>query len=133
VWVFVIKTSQTIDIHLHDTYYIIALSHVLWAFAFLLMVLWILYRLTHKILYSRKLTWTHIVVSLLTVLLLCLFISNNLFDSQSKRYIDLSSWTTFSDYQQTTRMLRYTVAGLLLGQLLFIINLIAGITKRFTK
>ena len=127
---FIIDPNKTVDIHLHDTYLVIAQTHFLWLFAFILWILWILYHITHKIFYSKRLTWMHIIITLLPMLFLLLLLdtSNN---GRPRNYLDLSSWTTYYSYQQQTmRWLTYSVLVLISAQIIFIINLVLGIAKR---
>lgn len=131
---FLINQSRTIDIHVHDTYYVIAQGHVFIFLAFIVWVLWALYLVTRKILYSKSLTWVHVIITLVTLLFL-LFLLNfggDILNPRPRRYLDYSNWTTFNRYEQNTRWIAYIMIALLFGQITFVVNLIVGIVKRVT-
>ena len=129
---FFLNQDRTVDIHLHDTYYIIAQGHLFLFFAVIVWFLWFLYLLTAKVLYSTSLTWTHVAITLSTVLFL-LFLLNfggDIFNPRPRRYFDYSSWNSFNVYSRNMRWITYITIALLLGQITFVVNLIAGIVKR---
>ena len=131
---FIMTQERTVDIHLHDTYYVIAQGHVFIFLAFIVWVLWFLYLLTRKLLYSKTLTWIHVIITLLTLLFL-LFLLNfggDTFNPTPRRYLDASNWTTFNRYEQGMQWIAYTLLALFLAQIIFIVNLIVGIIKRVT-
>ncbi|MBS0647577.1 MAG: cbb3-type cytochrome c oxidase subunit I [Verrucomicrobia bacterium] len=132
---FILKQSNSVDIHLHDTYFVIAHTHVFWLLAILAFFVWTLYLLTNKILYSKALTWTHVIITILTLLLfaLTLFFSDSFMNTTPRRYYDYSSWGSFDSYTTLTKALGITIFALLFGQFIFVINLIAGLFKRLTK
>ena len=131
---FFLTQNRTIDIHVHDTYYVIYQGHIYYFFAFIVWVLWCLYLLTRKVLYSKALTWIHVIITLLTLLFL-LFLLNfggDILNQSPRRYLDASNWTAFNRYEQDKRWITYTMIALFLGQITFIVNLIVGIIKRVT-
>ena len=131
---FFLHQDKTLDIHVHDTYYVIAQGHVYIFLALVVWFLWALYLVTRKILYSKSLTWIHVIITLLTLLFL-LFLLNfggDLFNQSPRRYLDYSVWKTFNRYEQDTRWITYFTIALLLGQITFFVNLIVGIVKRVT-
>lgn len=68
--------GYTIDMHLYDTYYVIAGTHVFMAMAVLLLLLWLIYLLTHRLLFSRWLAWLHVVAACAATLCLAGFLVN---------------------------------------------------------
>ena len=56
--------NQTLDVHLHDTYYVFDQPTLLWALSFGLFLLWLLYEVNKRFLYSRQLTRVHVWVTL---------------------------------------------------------------------
>jgi heme/copper-type cytochrome/quinol oxidase subunit 1 len=129
---FFLDQSKTVDIHVHDTYYVIAQGHVFIFFAFIVLVLWFLYLLTKKFLYSKSLTWTHVIITLFPLLFL-LFLLNfgsDIINPRPRCYLDYSNWNKFNAYNRDMRWISYITIALLLGQIIFIVNLIIGIVKR---
>ncbi|MBN8858998.1 MAG: cbb3-type cytochrome c oxidase subunit I [Sphingobacteriales bacterium] len=131
---FVLKQDRSVDIHLHDTYFVIVHTHILWLFAVLALFVWALYLLTGKILYSKALTWTHVIITILTLLLFAftLFWGDSFLNPAPRRYYDYSSWNSFDNYTIFTKAIGITIFVLLVGQLIFIINFMVGLFKRRT-
>jgi heme/copper-type cytochrome/quinol oxidase subunit 1 len=129
---FILKQNNSVDIHLHDTYFVIAHTHVFWLLAIVALIVWILYLLTNKILYSKALTWTHIIITMLTLLLfaLNLFFDNGFINPVPRRYYDYSNWNSFNNYTTLTKAIGISIFVLLLGQFIFVINFIMGLFKR---
>ena len=132
---FILKQDNSVDIHLHDTYLVIAHTHVFWLLAFLALIVWTLYLLTNKILYSKALIWTHVIITILTLLLfaLTLFFGDRFMNPTPRRYYDFSSWNSFDNYTTFTKAVGIAVFVLLFGQFIFVINLVVGLFKRLTK
>lgn|GEM_PF-689136 len=128
----VLHESGAIDIYLHDTYFVIAHNHILWLLTILALFVWILYLLTVKILYSKALTWIHIIATILTILLLtlALFIGDNFMNPTPRRYYDYSNWNSLGNYTTFAKAISTIIFVLLLGQFVFVINLVAGFVKR---
>ena len=118
-----IAKKTTLDIHLHDTYYIISATYIFRFLATVSAIFWDIYLLTFKFLFSNQLTWTHIIITLLTIILLCsiALMGDKLVNP---------AWESFKKYSQYTRILLFVLGLLLLGQLTYIINLLLGIFKR---
>lgn len=131
-----INENQTLDVHLPDTYFVIAGTHFFWLFALLLSVLWIAYRIFKKILFSLKLTWIHVLISVMTtiLLLLFLFIGNYSLNLRPGSYTDSSSWNTYHEnFTQKMRTISYGILVLLVAQMVFVANLIIGLFKRIAN
>jgi heme/copper-type cytochrome/quinol oxidase subunit 1 len=132
---FILKQNNSVDIHLHDTYFVIAHTHVLWLLSIIALSVWTLYLLTNKILYFKALTWAHVIITILTLLLfaLTLFFGDSFMNPTPRRYYEYSSWNSFDNYTTFTRAIGITTVVLLFGQFIFVINLIGGLFKRLTK
>lgn len=62
---FFLPTKNNVtDIHIHDTYFVLANTHIFQAAAAVCFFIWLLYLAANKILYSLKLTWVHLAVTL---------------------------------------------------------------------
>jgi len=120
-------SNQAIDLHIHDTYFVIAVEHIFWAVSLLLLFHWILYRLLNNLLFSIFLSWMNI---LLTVIC-CAMIVWLILDQRAagvRTYFDFSIWERSHDHDQNL------FAGIILtsfsGLVVFLINLVVGILKK---
>ena len=129
---FLVRQGKTVDIHLHDTYIVIAQAHVMWLFTSMVWLLWLLYLLTRKLLYSQSLTWVHVIITLVTVVLLVfpLYFGSSMFEAPVRRENDHSNWSAFEEYSRNIKIFSYCIAALIFGQVTFAINLVAGLFKR---
>ena len=124
---FFVAPNKVVDFHVHDTKYVIAHLHIFWLLAFIVWLLWFLYLMLHKFLHSKTMTWIHVIVTLLTVIFLMILLGNNLFYPQPRRYLDLNDWHSFDRYDRHLGLIGYCIVAMLLGQVIFIINLIIGV------
>ena len=124
--------NRTIDIRVRDTYYVIAQRNVFVFLAFVFWIMWFLYLITRKVLYSRSLIWAHVSITLVTMLILLFLLSfsSNAFNQPPRHVLDYSVWKPFGNYEQGTRWIAYITIVLLLGQITFIVNLVVGLFKR---
>jgi hypothetical protein len=127
---FFIKKSA--NIHLSDTYYIIPLTHILQVFAALLFFFFIVYRLTGYFLFSNWLTWVHISVTLISVIVIVVnpFLSNSLNNSKPSNS-NWKEWVNVVSYDRVNQMMVIASLGLIIVQLTYIVNFAAGLIKRF--
>lgn len=126
-WLSFFVAGKTLDIHLHDTYYIITLQVVYGVLAGILLFYGLLYRWTGNLLFSPVLTWTHILFTALLVMLVATVpfwehavaqgFSNDPFEAASQRW-------------RFHRNLSLFILLLLAGQLLFLVNLVTGVVRR---
>lgn len=126
--------SNPVDIHLHDTYFVIAHTHIFWMLAIMAFMVWLIYLLTNKLLYSKALTWTHVIITILTLVLFAstLFFGESYLNPTPKRYYDYSIGDSLDTNTTFTKTIAITIFVLLLGQVIFVINFIAGLFKRKT-
>jgi cytochrome c oxidase subunit I len=132
---FILKQNNSVDIHLHDTYYVIARHHIFWLLAIFAFFVWTLYLLSNKILYSKLLAWIHVIITMLTLFLfiLTLFFSDSFTNPTPRRFYDFSSWNSLNSDMGFTKAIGITIFVWLFGQFVFVINVIAGLFKRLTK
>lgn len=127
--------NQALDMHLHDTYFIISLPHLFWLIIILLLIFWMLYLFTKRILFSKVLTWTHIVLLVLTSISLVpiLFYSNFQGKARSpRRYYDINNWETMAQPDGLAKGIVVIFGAIFLGVLIYVINFIMGLIKRFS-
>jgi heme/copper-type cytochrome/quinol oxidase subunit 1 len=119
-----------VDIHLHDTYYVIANVHIYWTIALFLLLEWAIYSVAEKFLWTRYLTWLHIVVTVAII--------GYCFTPTFQQYIlPLDEPVSYQQveafyHEQYKRII--LLASLMTGaQLLFMINFFGGAIVQITK
>jgi hypothetical protein len=129
---FLLPQNKTVDIHFHDTYYIIAQVQLHYLFAGIIWLLWLLYLPTRKVLHSISLTWAHVIITLLSIMMLLFLLNFDglIFNSSPGREMDHGLWKTFNRYDRNFKWAGLALSSLLPGQILFVINLVLGIFKR---
>ncbi|MEO8769891.1 MAG: hypothetical protein ABI402_07395 [Ferruginibacter sp.] len=128
-------TRQSLDIHLHDTYFIIGFKHIFWFFTLLTLVIWIMYKITNHFLFSKILTWIHIIITILALLtvVLDMLSGSNLLKPSARHYYDISNATSFKWDFKYNALFFSGIFALLFAQLFYIINFIGGLLKRIFK
>lgn len=135
-------TEQSLDIHLHDTYFVIAFRHILLILALILWIIWGTYKLLNRFLYSEMLTRIHVVTTVLlflvnTILLFGNFTMSIVNNGAPRRYNYYSGWSSvknmFDLYGTETKFLLLASVVLLLGQLIFPINLTLGLIGKIRR
>lgn len=135
VIIFITWNKATLDLHLHDTYFIIPARPLTLVPVFYLLVNWCIYLATNKFLFSRKLIWIHVVC----VIVLPYFIyafpylihTNLLTGDRPRRYYDFKEWNYYPFQSQATSLLfRCFFLFLLMGQLTYLVNLIMGLFRK---
>jgi cytochrome c oxidase subunit 1 len=127
-------SNETLDIHLHDTYFIIALTNLFAGISVLLLILWLLYLFTSRLLFSNMLTWIHILSTTIAFLLLVVFsfYSNYYYEGLAgmpRRYPDYDHWRQLSSYNHLTTAVYIIFLVICLGVLVFVVNLFVGVIK----
>lgn len=122
-----IPTDETIDFQLHDSYTVIAQSHIFIAVGLILLFIVALYFLVSKFLGSIKLTWLH-------VLLTSFFISFIFYITPTFRFFQPQMPRRYYSYYEfetsLNNLIFYSALILFLSQFLFLINIIVGIVKK---
>ena len=125
--------GQFVHIHLHDTLFVISANYFIWALAIIFFVGWVIYELTEKILWTRKLIWAHVLSTLLVLIIILTIVSwhDKIFSPFKKEVIGFQD---LIDDQKRERTFALTSAIVfILGQFLFFVNLIGGLFKRRTR
>lgn len=119
------------DIHLHDTYFVID-GQVLYRGAALnLLLLWAIYFLARKFLFSKMLTWIHVLLTLAFVFVWTVPIFRNYWDGAT-HYADYSGWESVQHFNTIAYLQLFLALAFVLAQILFLIHLITG-AVRFYK
>lgn len=129
-----LSRNNSVDLHLHDTYFVIADTHVIWFLVILSFFIWTIYLATNKILYSKILTWTHVIITVLLEVLFAslLFIDNSYFIKTPTIEYTYEQWNSLDMYSTLMKVTAFVIFILLFGQLIFVVNFIIGIFKRQT-
>lgn len=126
---------QTIDIYIYDTIFVITIKHLFWIIITLLLMLWALYSLTKRFLFSKLLIWIHVMLSII----ISLYLVSALFFAQNsnkglagipRRYYDNETWIMIKYYSNLTEGVALALFILIAGVLIYIINLIVGLFKK---
>ncbi|RYE15457.1 MAG: hypothetical protein EOP45_18475 [Sphingobacteriaceae bacterium] len=121
--------GRTLDFMLHDTYFVVSTIAFIWFLTFINLFLWTIYSLIHKILWTKFLTWFHVITSLIVLLVLVtLAYRVNPTVELRREYVAIQALKT----EQQMRTLIIVVMTMIFigGQLAFAINLVGGFTKK---
>lgn len=130
VLISLLSGGGSLDIHLTGTQHVLDGIFILRSLAMLLLLNWILYRVTHQFLLTGTLTWLHIIATLIVVTCIVIFVFMK-GTVHPKRYFDYSYTPVHEISRRSmTGIIPAFVILVLLTQLLFIINLFGGILKR---
>ena len=123
------NNTSTLDFHIHDTVFIISIPQVLKTLTALLLFFWLIYTFTIQILFSKAVMWIHI-ISMLLFTFYVAALSSNIQNTGQTRY---SNWASFERISDTNSITRIFILLFLVGQLLFLFNIVAGLIKRKIK
>lgn len=119
-----IDASSVLDIHLHDTYYIIAHQQLIYLFAILSLALWALHWFCRRLLFLRCLNWLHVLLSFASVWVLMVPLLTAVTE-----YTDTAN-SNFEAMQQLQEAVAIVVLLLLLAQLIFVTHILLGLFRK---
>jgi len=122
--------DQTIDFRFHDTYLVVAANYFIGVLAILFFLLWGIYKVTDRFLWTKKLTWTHVSLTILVLILLAIIVfwHDRIFPPIKR---DTVSFQDIIDAQKREGIITYTIMILfIVGQIAYFVNLIVGLIKR---
>jgi hypothetical protein len=120
--------NQTVDLHLLDTYFVVDFKLLFWTVAAILIITWLLYAITKQLLFSKYLTWIHIIITTLTSILISTIpLWNNVLSNPIKSGF---SFQDIDDYQSENNKVAIIILIMLVGQVTYLINVIVGFTRR---
>lgn len=129
-----VRTSSIIDIHFHDTYFILPGRMGMWIASFILLFLWALYLLTKQILYSNKLTWIHVtgtITCVPAIIWLMDLLAVTGLAGTPRRYYAVSDDPSYKLFNSPTEAMNFLLGLLLLMQLFFLLNLALGLYRKW--
>lgn len=123
---------STLDIQLHDTYFVILHFHLILFVALFFLAFAAVYfvfpMITGKAM-NAAMGYTHFSVTLITVYFLCLPYHYDGLAGMPRRYMDYSNWLSFNGFLGTNHFTARTMVVLVFGQVVFVANLIWSLVK----
>lgn len=127
------RVNGSLDIHLHDTYFVIAHRHVFLAIAAVLAVFALLYKTLDEVLFSPWLNGIHIISTLIVVALVLFPLPQEGFAGMPRRYYDSSAWESQQSFGSLNHAVALAVILCFFGQLLFILHILWGLLRLFRR
>ena len=126
--------DSAMDIHMHDTHFVFPLTYLPWTPSIILLIFWLLYLVTKNFLYSKALTWTHILLTIaacIFILTLPYLLTNTYegFAGMPRRYYDIGQSKTYQFFGELTKTAVVIGFILVAGQLTYLANLAIGLSK----
>ncbi|WP_184549190.1 hypothetical protein [Mucilaginibacter sp. FT3.2] len=127
-----IPSNDSIDINLHDTYFVISTGALLRLLGCVCLLFWMVYLIFRKLVLSLILTWLHL---LLTIIPLAYFVILSVYhlalQGAPKRYYSVGQFENSRSSFIGDASCFVIIVLFLLGQVFFIVNLILGMVKQF--
>ncbi len=130
------QPDKTVDIHIHDTYFVISNPHYYFGMGLLLLLITVIVFLTKSVAWKSSLMWLHTVATAVIFLFLALIpiIFSAGLAGEPRRYYDLSgSPLLWNRHENLSNCLQLGLLLLLIAQLLFVINICIGLIKKLLK
>ncbi|MFA6084472.1 hypothetical protein [Mucilaginibacter sp.] len=123
-----VPSSKSVDINLLDTYYIVSINGIFKPLAMCLLAIWLIYIFTNGMLLSLQLTWAHIIMSTLALVILVVAITFNIpYSTPPTRYY---AFVEPENAKNWKFMYAGMVIMLVIAQLIFLVNILGGLFKR---
>ena len=128
----IFQRDHTFDLHLHDTYYVLDGIFLTPFLSFIPLTFWLINLFSWKYLFSKKLYWIHVMLTIFPILL---FISlffvpvnyHNLW-ATSVGYYDYREWNNYK-IPLGGKLLIFSILLLVIAQLIYLFNLIKGLYR----
>jgi hypothetical protein len=122
--------GQTLDIHLHDTYYVFPAVYLIWTTALIFLFAWTVYKLTNRFLLTKYLTWFHVAATLIVLLMLIiskLWYNEPVLTNEREPL----SFRKLFEIQRKEQITAVTISILFIaGQIGYFLNLVGGLFRR---
>lgn len=114
------------------------MRYIIWLLVGILVLLWLIYAATTRILFSITLTWVHIVATALCSAIVPVIPYLSMYPDgglagMPRRYYDHASFTVYKVINNMSEAFIIAFLLLLLVQLTYVINLFIGIYRRLFK
>lgn len=119
-------SKNQINIPFKDAYYVLDIVFMIRATAMFLVLLWLLYMFTFKFLFSKALAWLHIIITITIAVVVSAVLLWKAKTYVAPADIDLRN----ANISKATFMTQLFIASMMVTQLLFFINLFAGVLRR---
>lgn len=124
--------GQALDINLHDTYFVIVNAGLYSVFAVFLLFEWSIYIVVNRLMMSNKLIWVQVASCLLPIILFFILkLDKPGNPGPPRRYY------AFTEFESRKPVFNFVYVAMLViftfGQLIFIINLIGGVIRKFVQ
>lgn len=123
--------DQGMDLLVHDTYFVIDGQVLYHGAAMNLLLLWAIYFLARKFLFSKILTWIHVLLTLAFTFVWIVPIFRNYWNGATA-YADYSGLESIQHFNTIAYLQLFLALAFVLAQVLFLIHLITG-AVRFYK
>jgi heme/copper-type cytochrome/quinol oxidase subunit 1 len=122
------SSNGAIDFNLHDTYFVIAGVNICLIIAGFLLIIWVIYIVSYRLLLSIVLTWVHVVATVLAgIMYLKYYLLSVSIDGIPRRYY---AFTDFNAVKPIYVLLVVSAVIFITGQFIFLVNLLGGLIKR---
>jgi cytochrome c oxidase subunit 1 len=123
---------STMDIHLHDTLYVISRFHIILVISIFFWTLFCIYYL-YPIILKRPLNnamgYIHFWITFIGTYLIFWPAHYEGLAGAPRRYLDYSGWHSFSQFQMVNRFVATVVILMLIAQLIFLFNIFYSLGK----
>ena len=124
--------TSTLDIQLHDTYFVIAQVHVILFFALLFLTFAAAYFVFPKITgrtMNAVMGYIHFALTLIAVYFLCWPYHHAGLAGMPRRYVEYSNWVSLDGFSGTNHFTAQAMILLVFGQVVFVANLVWSLVK----
>lgn len=129
-----VDSNSTLDINMHDTYFVIAHIHLCWLFSGMLLLLWSMAVLFRNYTWSLTLSWVQVVLTLISVIAFLKIVMMGIsLSGVPRRYYAFNEFEQQKSWFNTTSMYVFMLLLIVLGQLAFIINVITGFFRKVSR
>jgi len=124
--------TSTLDIQLHDTYFVIARVHLIGFFALLFLafagVYFVFSKMTGRTM-NEAMGYIHFALTLISAYFLCWPYNYTSLAGMPRRYLDYSNWVSLDGFLGVNHFTTQAMILLVCGQVVFVANLVWSLAK----